>query len=160
MNRRIQLVALLILSAGLTQAARGDNPAAAFDAAYAQFSEAYRQADPDLVPALYTEDAYYLSPNREIAKGGVRSHFAWLEELEPGKGPVLSFEIVDRGIVGDLAYDIGIYTLHREDRPEGQESRGKFIVIWKRGDDGEWRIHADGFSGIRPEEEAEAASDG
>jgi len=128
-----------------------EGPAAQFDAVYERFSAAYRQADPDAVAALYWPDAYYLSPNSEIAQGDVGSHFAWLADMEPGKGPRLSFEIIDRAVDGDLAYDIGIYTLRRDEHPDRQ-SRGKFIVVWKRGEDGTWKIHADGFSAIRQEE--------
>lgn len=143
----------LAVLAPATFAAQGsEDPSARFDAAYERFSEAYRQADPAAVAALYWTDAYYLSPGAEIEQGDVRSHFAWLADMEPGEGPHLSFEIVDREVDGDLGYDIGIYSIRRDGWEEGRVNRGKFIVIWKRGEDGTWKIHADGFSAIRPDE--------
>lgn len=150
----LAILCLLMLAPIPLAAQNAEDPAASFDAAYDRFSEAYRQADPDGVAALYWPDAYYLSPNSEIDQGDVRSHFTWLADMEPGQGPHISFEIVDRAVDGDLGYDIGIYTIRRDDHP-GPPSRGKFIVIWKRGDDGTWKIHADGFSAIRAEEKTE-----
>ena len=124
-------------------------PEQAFAAAYAAFAEAYRQGDPAAVTALYAPDAFYLSPGSEIAQGEVASHFAWLSSFEPGTGPVIEFEIVDREISGDLGYDIGYYTIRQPGSEPGSGSRGKFIVIWKRAADGTWKIHADGFSEVR-----------
>ncbi len=132
--------------------ARGQDAAAiaeqAFDEAYAAFAEAYRQADPAGVTRLYAAEAFYLAPGDDIAKGDVARHFEWLSSFDAGAGPIVEFEIVDREITEDLAYDIGYYTIRLSDAPAGSDSRGKFIVIWKRGQDGTWRIHADGFSEV------------
>jgi ketosteroid isomerase-like protein len=144
---------LLTLLAGNGARATAQEAAAeaekAFDAAYEAFSAAYRAGDPAAVTALYGAEAFYLAPGGEIARGNVARHFEWLSSFEPGAGPLVEFEIVDREISGDLAYDIGYYTIRRADAPAGSASRGKFIVIWKRDDDGAWRIHADGFSDVR-----------
>jgi ketosteroid isomerase-like protein len=149
----------LLLDSG---AAVAQDPAAAaeqaFEEAYAEFSAAYRAGDPAAVTALYTADAFYLSPGNEIDRGNVESHFAWLSSFDPGAGPVIEFEIVDREISGGLAYDIGYYTIRQPKAEPGSGSRGKFIVIWKRGEDGVWRIHADGFSEVN--ESGPAAGEG
>ena len=157
------LVTAVALALPLTdRSALAQDPAAeaeqAFEAAYAAFAEAYRQGDPAAVTALYTEDAFYLSPGSEITQGQVASHFDWLSSFDPGTGPVLEFEIVDREVSGRLAYDIGYYKIRRPDAATGSGSRGKFIVIWKQADDGAWRIHADGFSEVR--ESAAPAGEG
>src|SRR5688572_8472101 len=120
----------------------------AFDEAYAAFSAAYRAGDPAAVAALYAEDAFYLSPGGEIDRGDVGRHFEFLSSFEPGAGPIIEFEIVDREVSGGLAYDIGYFTFRRADAPMDSAGRGKFIVIWKRGEDGVWRIHADGYSDV------------
>lgn len=127
---------------------------AAFDRVYAEFSRAYRDGDPAAVALVYTEDAYYLAPGDSIAHGNVRRHFEWLSRYEAGQGPVVEFEIVEREISGDLGYDVGYYRLRPADAPADETSIGKFLVIWKRGADGVWRIQADGFSGVQ------AASEG
>lgn len=143
----IAVPALLAAAGRAVAQAPASGPELAFEAAYEAFAEAYRQGDPAAVTALYGRDAFYLAPGSEIARGEVARHFSWLSSFEPGAGPVIEFEIVDREISGDLAYDIGYYTIRRPD--SGSGSRGKFIVIWKRADDGTWKIHADGFSEVR-----------
>ena len=127
----------------------------AFDRAYEAFSRAYRDGDPEGVAVLYTDDAWYLAPGDSIAQGRVVRHFEWLSSYEPGTGPVVEFEIVDRSVVGDLGYDIGYYSIRAAGAPEGSGSGGKFIVVWKRGADGAWRIHADGYSDVSGEGESE-----
>lgn len=129
--------------------------AARLDSLYGVFTRAYAEADVDLLmDSVYARDGYYLPPNRPILAGqeSFRGQFeSFLGPIaqrgEPG--PRISFDIRDRDVGGDLAYDIGVYTIRPPDAPEDAPgSRGKFIVIWKRGADGTWRIHADGFSAI------------
>ena len=101
----------------------------AFEEAYAAFSAAYRAGDPAAVAALYADDAFYLAPGGEIARGDVARHFTFLSSVEPGAGPIIEFEIVDREVSGDLAYDIGYFTFRREGQSAENAPRGKFIVI-------------------------------
>ena len=122
----------------------------ALEQVYLRFTEAYRRADPAAVADLYAEDAYYLQPGRELLRGRseIRASFeAFLGRFPAGgPGPEISFEVIDRDVRGDLAYDIGYFRLGTQPAPGG-----KFIVIWKRGIDGQWRLHADGYSGVRPD---------
>lgn len=145
-----------IVSGGgvLAQEAPGEAERA-FEETYAAFSAAYRAGDPAAVAALYADDAFYLAPGGEIDRGDVGRHFAFLASVEPGAGPIIEFEIVDREVSGDLAYDIGYFTFRREGQSAENAPRGKFIVIWKRGEDGIWRIHADGYSDVETPAAAE-----
>lgn len=127
---------------------------AALDSAYATMSEAYARASVQLLmDEVYARDAFYLPPGSPILHGQdqFRGQFSFLERYtrDGGPGPEIAFEIVEREISGDVAYDVGVYTLRAPDAPpEAEGSRGKFIVIWKRNPRGEWRIRADGFSAI------------
>lgn len=156
-SERIGIGGAIMLMMGLAGSAAGqgagEEAGQAFDRVYEAFSRAYREGDPAGVTALYAADAFYLAPGDSIARGEVGRHFAWLSSFEPGTGPVIEFEIVDRAVAGDLAYDIGYYTIRAPDAPAGSGSGGKFVVIWKRGADGEWRIHADGFSPVETDDE-------
>lgn len=122
------------------------------DAVYDVFSRAYARADVQmLMDSVYGDSAFYLPPGSPILRGQdqFRGQFSFLEQFARtgGEGPELSFEIIDRDYAGDLAYDIGIYTLRGPGAPtDGAATQGKFIVIWKRGEDGRWRIHGDAFS--------------
>jgi ketosteroid isomerase-like protein len=127
---------------------------AELDSVYAAFSEAYARADVQmLLNEVYAPDAFYLPPGSPILRGHdqFRNQFGFLEPYAAAgdPGPEISFEIVDRDVQGDLAYDIGYYILRAPDSPPDSEgSRGKFIVVWKRDAEGRWRIHADGYSGV------------
>lgn len=122
------------------------------DAVYDAFSRAYRESDVQmLMDSVYGDSAFYLPPGSPILRGQdqFRGQFSFLERFARlnRRGPAISFEIVDRDISGDLAYDIGVYTLRTPgSSADAPETRGKFIVVWKRGDDGRWRMHADAFS--------------
>ncbi|HEU4463559.1 MAG TPA: nuclear transport factor 2 family protein [Gemmatimonadota bacterium] len=155
MKRWLGGIGWLVLVLGVAPARGQDAPdaGAAFDRVYEEFSRAYRDGDPAGVAALYTDDAWYLAPGDSIQRGEVLRHFEWLSSYEPGRGPVVEFEIVDRAVTGDLGYDVGYYRIRAAGAPEESASGGKFIVVWKRGADGTWRIHADGYSEVRGEEE-------
>jgi ketosteroid isomerase-like protein len=165
MRRFMLLAALAFPSLGLPQSTRSAHDPA-FDAVYAKFTEGYKRADPGMVAALYTADAYYLSPGRMIVQGkdSVLSAFAFLSSYRNRPtGPAIGFRILDRQVSGDLAWDIGYYLMNGDGKPitEADQPDGKFIVLWKRGADGQWRIHADGYSDVRPASapSGEAAAD-
>lgn len=127
---------------------------AALDSVYATFSRAYARANVHiLMDEVYAPGAFYLPPGSPILTGQdqFRGQFSFLERYArtEGPGPDISFEIVDRDLDGDLAYDIGVYTIRAPGAPaDDPGTRGKFIVIWKRDQRGEWRIHADAFSAM------------
>ena len=148
------LAVLACAQAAQAQATRSSQDTA-FEAVYARFSEGYRRANPAMVAGLYTADAFYLSPGRMIVRGqdSVLSAFSFLNSYQNRPtGPAIGFRIVDRQVSGNLAWDIGYYLMNGDGKPitAQDEPAGKFIVLWQRGADGQWRIHADGYSDVRP----------
>ncbi len=123
------------------------------DDVYRRFSEAYRKLDPVAVTNLYTGDAFYLSPGNEIKRGREKiladfsSFFSSVRDT--GGNLSISFRILDRRVSGDLAYDVGIYTLAQK-RPDSEErtSTGKFVVVARRINGGDWRFHIDSYSDL------------
>jgi uncharacterized protein (TIGR02246 family) len=150
----LAIAALLGLLSVIPAAAQDRDVDAELDAVYERFTAAYAAADPDAVAQLYAEDAFYLAPGEDVLRGraAIREVFArFLGGFEPGQGPVIDFEILDRNVDGNLATYIGYY---RIGQPGGEPRRaGKFVVVWKLGADGAWRIHADGYSGLSPPSE-------
>jgi ketosteroid isomerase-like protein len=140
-------------AAGQTTKAATDQ---AFEAVYARFTEGYKRADPQMVAGLYTKDAFYLQPGGKIERGHdyVLNVFSFLNTFKsrPTGGPAIGFRIVDRQVSGDLGWDIGYYVMNNEGRAITAEDQpvGKFIVLWKRGTDGQWKIFADGYSDVKP----------
>jgi ketosteroid isomerase-like protein len=126
---------------------------AALDSVFATFSRAYAEANVQLLmDEVYARDAYYLPPDSPILQGQdqFRGQFSFLERYARADtpGPSIEFDVMDRRVSGDMATDIGTYTLRSPDAPDdAPASRGKFIVIWTRTHDG-WRIQADAFSSM------------
>lgn len=126
------------------------------DGIYQRFNEGYTRLDPALVAGLYAEDASYLAPDMLILAGrkaieeSFASFFKWAREN--GAALSITFEILDRRVSGELAYDVGIYTLvtKRSGKPDGMDM-GKFAVVARKTKDG-WRFQVDSYSGLkRPE---------
>ena len=139
-------------------AAHADEPAptatddADLDAVYERFSAGYAALDPEMVVALYTDDAYYLSGGDGAIRHGkdaLRESFSFLtRRKEAGVQVTIDFNIVYRNVVEDVATDVGYYKITAT-RPDGQENVdvGKFVGVLHRGDDGQWRFQVDGYSG-------------
>lgn len=165
MKTAVVLGSLVVLALGTACGGVGSSAAeapgkvaaasAAMDSAYERFARAYRLGDPDSVLALYAEDPLYLPGQGDIRRGRqeVRSQFGFLERIREGGGTAqIGFESVARHASGDLAFDVGYYTLQveRADGSAGPPSRGKFTTVWERGADGAWRIRIDSFSPAAP----------
>ncbi|MEX0893901.1 MAG: DUF4440 domain-containing protein [Gemmatimonadota bacterium] len=132
-----------------------DTVSAAMDAVYARFSRAYRMGEPDSVVTLYTENPLYLPRQGPVLAGRqvLRTQFVFLDRIREAGGTAhLSFESVGRGASGELGWDVGYYTLQvqQADGTRTPAARGKFTTVWRRGADGAWRIHVDGFSPAPP----------
>lgn len=125
-------------------------------AIYERFSQAYERLDPDRAASLYTEDALYLPPGGDVRRGRSAIHktferfFKWA--ADGGFNLEITFQNVDRDIEGDLAYDVGYYTLTRRSGEEiVSQDRGKFTVIMKRQPDDSWKFHVDAYNSANVE---------
>jgi len=124
---------------------------AGIDSIYAKFSQGYRDLDPDAVADLYTANALYLTPGSDIKRGreAILKDFAGFFDStrSEGKKLAISFQILERKISGDLAYDAGIYTLVNTGKNgETSSGRGKFVVIAVKGKGGTWRFQLDTYN--------------
>lgn len=125
------------------------------DAIYKQFSEAYRTLDIEKVTNLYAADATYLPPDNDILNGreAIRptfeGFFDWVKK--EGQTMTISFQIFQRKVTKELAYDVGIYTIQNfKDGKKVGEGKGKFVVVAiKIGK--EWKFQVDGYNNLKPE---------
>lgn len=143
MSRFILPVFFTLLAAAPVTAQR---PPAASDslaivAAGRAFSRAYERGDVETLVRSYTSDGV-IFPDRSEALSGDALRRYWT--LPPGRRVLLHrmtpTEIV---IQGDLAYDYGVYEYRGENDGQGYQGRGKYVVVWRRDADGNWRMKLD-----------------
>lgn len=123
------------------------------DDIYRRFSEGYKKLDPAAVANLYTETAAYLQPGGEIDIGRTKvleTFTKFFDSTKQKNGRLeISFRIVQRQAVQDMAYDVGIYTLTSfRENGETRVSKGKFFVVAKPEKDGVWRFQVDGYNDL------------
>ncbi|HET7710325.1 MAG TPA: DUF4440 domain-containing protein [Thermoanaerobaculia bacterium] len=148
MKRLIPLLALFLFSCATT----ATNTAGIADDGYEEyiraqatkFEEAFNAGKGDDLVAFYTDDAVVLAPHADRATGasGVRSTFT------PLFGAKANMDLTTDKVVRscDLAYEYGTYTMSW-DGPSGRmNDRGKYVTIWRRMPNGEWRIEVDTFN--------------
>jgi uncharacterized protein (TIGR02246 family) len=116
----------------------------------AAWADAVNRGDLDALIALYTPDAVVMAPGSASARGhqGVRAFAEGFGTLAP-REVVLTVEEVE--VCGDTAWEVGSYSMSLQ--PPGQSrftDRGKYLVVWKRGADGNWRLHRDIFNSSLP----------
>jgi ketosteroid isomerase-like protein len=98
--------------------------------------------------ALYAEDAILLPPNQAAVQGKAAIQ-AWMEAFPPFSNfQEQSLEIEGQG---DLAYDRGTYSMTVI--PPGAapiEDHGKYLTIWRKQDDGSWKVQRGTFNSDLP----------
>lgn len=102
--------------------------------------------DPAAIAQFYTEDGAILPPGAPLAEGRdaivkVWNGFVGMKDFSltfaPSKISVASS--------GDMAYEIGTYTLGFQSDQGPVQDKGKFVVVWKKVD-GAWKAAADIFN--------------
>lgn len=137
MTRLLLTIPMLIIMAACNQAPAPADPSV-ITSRSAVWEEALNAGDIDTLTDLYTEDTRLLPPNGEIAIGhdAVRAIFGGMIEA----GLTGELNSLETKVVGDMGYNVGAYKLFA-----GEElvDTGKYMEIWERGDDGQWRYTND-----------------
>lgn len=142
MGRGIRWALLALMFGAGADAQEASVDAQAIGAASAAFSAAYVAGDTATIRSLYTTDAVLLPPGREI-----RGRNAIVRYFAPSPGRVnLTHEMrsSELRISGDEAVDIGTWSNGwRVGDGEPQEVADRYLVVWRKGADGRWRIEFD-----------------
>jgi ketosteroid isomerase-like protein len=124
--------------------------AASFQEAVGTVNEAFLTAvsegDVAGMSAVYTKEGQALPPNGSTVTGSDAIQAMWQEALDMGITSA-TLETVERENYGDIAYEVGTYTMLREG--DGVIDEGKYIIIWKR-EDGQWKWHRNIWNTSRP----------
>lgn len=107
------------------------------------FSAAYVRGDADSMAALYTEDAAIFPEGTPaiVGREPIRRYWTLPATRRITRHVLLPDRIELRG---DIAHDHGRFEISGETdgKPWGP-SFGKYLVVWHRGPDGQWRMHLD-----------------
>lgn len=111
------------------------------DAANRAFAESFNAGDIAMAAEnVYTEDAVILPPGAPRIEGRQEIADFWTSAAEQMGIQSVDLTTVSVESLGpDMAYEIGQYTL-----TTGQGAQeGKYVVIWQRDPQGDWRWHVD-----------------
>ena len=144
MKKLIIALPLLLVAIACTQSPPPADPSV-IHARSAEWEAALNAGDIDALVALYESDARLLPPNEEMQTGAdaVRASFgAMIDAGLTGK-----LNAIDTVVAGDIAYNVGAYTLFAGDE---QIDTGKYMETWHRGEDGQWRYSNDIWNSDMP----------
>jgi uncharacterized protein (TIGR02246 family) len=108
---------------------------------------AFNATDVAKVASMYTDDAVVMPPNHEPVRGRANIE-AFFKEMAGTKLTLTPFE---SAISGSTAYEAGTYqmSITPQTGPPTTD-KGKYVVILKRGSDGQWRLSHDIFNSDMP----------
>lgn len=135
--------AMLVISAA-PPAGADDAVRAAIDAGNATYIRAMAGGDADLFGSCYDEDAARLHAGGAVTRGRdaiVAEVAAFLDEA--GSAAV-TIETLEVWVVDDLAHESGRWT-YAYTLPGHEQRRlgGIYVTVWKRQEDGGWKIFSD-----------------
>jgi uncharacterized protein (TIGR02246 family) len=123
---------------------------AAIQQSNARFEQAFAQGDAATVASLYTPDAVVLAPHSKPLEGAAAIQSLWEGAMKAGAKSV-RLQTVDVQTGGELAVETGRYTMVSQPAAGAQlTDEGNYLVVWKRGQDGSWRMSRDTFSSSQP----------
>ncbi len=95
------------------------------------------------VAANYTDDAALMPPEAARINGREGIQGFWQALIDAGiRDVALTTQEVDE--FGDVANEVGTISATAPSEDGGRvQLAGKYVVVWKRGGDGTWRLHRD-----------------
>ncbi len=111
----------------------------------AEWSKALAAKDVEKSVSFYADDASMFPDHAPIARGKEAIHAVWETLLTtPGFSGSFSTTKVEVAKASDMAYEIGSYEFTFSDKKGKSETeKGKYVVVWKRQADGNWKAVAD-----------------
>jgi uncharacterized protein (TIGR02246 family) len=126
-----------------------EDPRPAIERVVQEFMDAFERGDAAAVASLYVGDAKLMPPNQPRLEGAEAIRSFWQGAMDAGVREA-RIEIEDVEAQGEVAIEVGKYTLTIEQsNGERVSDRGKYVAIWKRRG-GEWRLAVDIFNSDMP----------
>jgi uncharacterized protein (TIGR02246 family) len=117
----------------------------------AQWSKAAEARNLDAAVSYYSDDATMFPPNAPMTSGKAAIRALWESMLAPGMSLTWQATKVEVARSSDLAYIMGTYHMMMKG-PKGEPimDMGKFVEVWKKQADGNWKTVADIFNSDTP----------
>lgn len=119
-----------------------------------EWSDSYEAKNMDAFFATIDENVVFLAPNTPIIKGK-EAFKQWSLKLQTVPGFALKHQptMVDVSETADLGYTIGSYEMTVSDAQGNPiTDYGKYVTVWKKGEDGKWKVVSDIFNSNLPAE--------
>ena len=104
-----------------------------------KFGAAAARKDYAGMAALYTNNAKVLPPDAPIVTGRKAIEEFWRTAANALGLTDVTLKTVDLEVTSDTAYEVGEADL----KLGSGQAKVKYLVVWLRGDDGQWRLHRD-----------------
>jgi len=114
-----------------------------FDTAY---NEAFNRGDAAGCAAFFSDDIILMAPDEPMTRGKAAFEDIYRSRMAESPGATHSNELVEYGVEGDLAYQVGTFALSDTNSSE----QGKFLNILRRQADGTWKVTVSIFNSDRP----------
>lgn len=138
--------------ARVAAATRGGGDArSAIEAADARFTESFNKGDVAAAASIYDADATLLPPNMAAITGQPAIADYWQGGWKAGVRNV-KLTTMEVSTHGDDASEVGTYEFEVQS-PDGTiaaHDHGKYIVLWKRDANGQWKWHRDIYNSDVP----------
>lgn len=137
------LIGALVTIGGAPRATAQGRPSAGDSAALAAasraFSSAYVRNDTAALGRLYSDSAVLLPPDRERrGRAAIQRYFAWGPNYRQLAHAMQAERLT---ITGNVAVDLGMWTsTGQRGDAESTTASGRYLVVWVREGDGQWRI--------------------
>lgn len=114
-----------------------------------EWAKNWNAKDLEKVVAAYAEDAVYLPPHHAAVHGKKAIREYLQAGIDHGVTD-LHFDVTYIKSAGELAYDVGRYTMSLRQDGGKRQDQGKYLTVWRREPGGEWKIVADTWSSDLP----------
>ena len=112
----------------------------AIDTIHKTMEHAFRAGHADVIAGMYAADAEQFVPETPVVRGRPGIEQAWKTKVGAG-GNRFRVDVDEVEQEGDRAHEIGRFTISS---PDGAVlAAAKYLVIWGRGADGEWKARRD-----------------
>ncbi|MCB0486939.1 MAG: DUF4440 domain-containing protein [Cyclobacteriaceae bacterium] len=137
------LLTLIIFAASCDAVLAQNADQIAIQKAADRFSDAYVKGDYRTMVSIYTDDAVLMSPGQDMIYGREAIYKFWTRDttyhqiFHKSKSDKLE-------IIGNLAFDNGYWYSQAEYGGEKHDLySGKYLIIWKKNEQGEWQMYHD-----------------